>query len=346
MKRFAGPSICLLSLILVFSACASSVAAQAGNQPDWVRDPYAKYDRQANVAAVGMGSSREAAEKSALGNLVAIFGQRIQVDERVSVSYQEALRSGAAASWSETTDISSNIAIAAGMESLVGAEIGETWRSNNGEHYALAFLNKARATQLYSGMIRSNQAMINNLVTMPPTERNTLEGFARYQLAADIADVTVSYGNLLSVIDVTVQGLRRGDDYRLEAVNITRAIPVGLNVQNDRAGRIQGAFAKALSDIGFHSGGTNSRYMLDVNVVTEPVTIAGNPYNQTRIGISANLKDANSGTVLLPFDFTTRVGHTSQAEADNRAYLEAERRINNEYANLLSAYLSQLMPKR
>ena len=116
-------------------------------------------------------------------------------------------------------------------------------------------------------------------------------------------------------------------------------------MQNDRAGRIQGAFAKALSDLGFRSGGSNSRYMLDVNVLTSPVDIAGSPNSWTRIEVSANLSDADSAAVLLPYSFNSREGHTSQPEADNRAYAAAERRINQEYADLLGGYLSQLLPK-
>jgi len=36
--------------------------------------------------------------------------------------------------------------------------------------------------------------------------------------------------------------------------------------------------------------------------------------------------------------------YATQAEADNRAYKEAERKINGEYAGLLSGYLNQLLP--
>ena len=204
--------ICLLSLPMVFSACASSGPAQADNEPAWVRDPYTRYDRQANVAAVGTGSSRDLAEKSALGNLVAIFGQSIQVDERVSLSYQEAIRSGLAAGWSENVAVDTVIATSAGMDTLVAAEIGETWHNGRGEYYAVAVLNRAKAVQLYSEMIMSNQIMINNLVDIPASERDTLEGIARYNFAAMIADVTTGYANLLSVIGAPVRGLKTGDD--------------------------------------------------------------------------------------------------------------------------------------
>jgi len=348
--------ICLLGLPLVLSSCASgspasssqssSSPASTSNEPDWVRDPYTKYDSQAYVAAVGRSGARDLAEKDALGRLVAIFGQSIQVDDRVATSYQEAAKSGVTASWSETTTVDSVISTSAGMDSLVGAEIGEIWDNGKGVIFTAAFLNKAKALQLYSEMIKSNQAMIDNLVNIPASERDSLEGFARYQFAATIADVTTSYANLVSVIGGAVQGLKRGDDYRLEAANITKAIPVGLRVQNDKSGRIEGAFAKAVSDIGFRSGGINSRYILDVNVIAEPIAISGSTNNWTRIEVSANLRDTNSGTVLLPFNFNDREGHTSQAEADNRAYATAERKINEEYAKLLGDYLSKLLPKK
>ena len=337
-------SACLSLSLLLLCTCASGGSARG--EPDWVRDPYVKYDREENVAAVGMGSSRELAERSALGNLVAIFGQSIQVDETVSNSYQEAVRNGVIANWSDNTTVDSVIATSAGMDTLVGAEIRETWRDNRGENYAVAVLNKAKAIQLYSDMVMANHAMIGNLINIPSMEINSFDGYSRYQFAATLADLSLSYGNLLSVMGVQVSGLRGGNEYRIEAQNITKAIPVGIRVQNDKSGRIEGAFATVLSDVGFRSGGINSRYVLDVNVNASPVTITGNPYNWTRIEVNANLGDINSGAVLLPFNFNTREGHTSQGEADNRAYMAAEQIIKEDYAVLLANYLSSMLPKK
>jgi hypothetical protein len=337
-----------LLVILTLCACATTVPAGftgSGGEPNWVRDPYQKYDRQANVAAVGFGSSRELAEKSALGNLIAVFGQSIRVDETVSSFYAEAVRNGVVAGWSDSTSVDTVILTSAGMDALIGAEIGEVWHNSRGEYYAAAFLNKAKASQLYTGIVRSNLSIIDRLTDIPPEEKNSLDGFARYQFAAALADVTYSYAYLLSVIGSPVQGLKSGNDYRLEAKDITNAIPVGIRVQNDKAGRIEGAFAKAFSDAGFRSGGGNSRYVLDANVVTSPVDIAGNPNKFTRIELASGLSDTNTGMVLLPFNFNSREGHTTQAEADNRAYASAERKINEEYANLLKSYLSALLPK-
>jgi len=335
-------------LLLALSACVTVNAQSKGGAPDWIRDPYKKFDQRTDVAAVGTGNSRQTAEKDALGKLVAIFGQSIRVDEKISTSYREAVQSGAAASWSEKTDVDSIIGTSAEMDSLVGAEIGDTWFDGKTTYYAAAVLNKTKALQVYSNMIRVNQAMIDNLLNIPAADKNSFDGFARYQFAAMIADITFTYGNLLSSIGAPsfAQGLKKGDDYRLEAQNITKAIPIGITVKNDKAGRIQGAFAKAFADLGFRSGGTNSRYMLAVDITTSPVELANQKNKFTRIEMTANLRDTRLNTVVFPFNFNDREGHSTQSEADNRAYAAAERTINEEYAGLLSDYLSQLLPKK
>jgi len=345
----------LFSFTLLFSSCATTTAT-TGNvtsglrntsgisaEPSWVRDPYIKYDRQTYVAVVGSAGSREMAEKSALGNLVAVFGQNIQVDEKVSSSYREAVKNGVTASWSENTAVDTAITTSTGMASLIGAEILDRWDDGRNFH-ASAVLNKAKAREIYSSIVMSNQAMIEKLTNIPPEEKNTLNGFARYQFAATVADMTITYVNLLSVIDEAVPAFKRGDDYRLEAANINKAIPVGVSVHNDKAGRIQGAFAKALSDLGFTSGGSNPPYLLDVYITAAPVVIANNTYKFTRIELKADLKETKTGIVLLPYDFNSREGHTSQEEADNRAYAYAERKINEEYSLLMKSYLSALLP--
>jgi hypothetical protein len=343
-------SMCLFSFmfLLAFSSCATTApATQAGSGiPDWTRDPYQRFDQQSNIAAVGTGSSRQEAEKNALANLVAIFGQSIQADQAIINTYQEAVKNGVTVGWTDTTSMQNAIKTSASMDTLVGAEIKETWFNSLNTWYAAAVMEKARSAMLYREMITANQNIINNLITMNQAEKNSLEGFSRYQLAATVADVNITYGNVLRVIGAAFPvELVKGDNHRIEAQNITKAIPVVVIVKNDKSGRIQGAFAKAFSDLGFRSGGSNARYVLEVNVVTAEVDLA-NPNKFARMELSANLTDTSQKVVLLPYNFNNREGHTSYAEAENRVYAAAERKINEEYAKLLSDYLSQLLPER
>jgi len=347
MTRQIFNRLFIFVLPLILAACASTVTPNAGvaNMPEWVRDPYTRFDRQAYVAVRGSGNTIDFAERSALGNLVAFFGQHIEINERAIERYQELVRDGGTAAWSINTELDTEILRHASFDSLIGAEIADIWNDGR-SYYAVAILNRAQAIRVYSDIVNANQRMIDNLLDMPPAERNSLEGFARYQFAATVADITESYVSFLSVIGAPpMQGLRTGNDLRLQAHEITRAIPVYLQVQGDRSARIEGAFARAFSDLGFQSGGLNSRYRLNVNINISPAEITGSQIVFSRIELSANFVDTAFGTVMLPFNFNIREGHTSQAEADNRAIMAAERRINAEYANLLSDYLSRLLPR-
>jgi len=317
------------------------------NRPAWVDSVDSVYGRAQYVAAVGYAADRAMAEKNALANLTAFFGQSIQADQTITNTYREAIR-GDTAEWIENLDMRNTIRTSASMDTLIGAETKEVWiDSRTNTCYAVAVMEKAKTAQIYTEMIQANQNMIKNLVAMSPAEKNSLEGFSRYQFAAVVADINIPYGNLLRLIDAAVPpGLVKGEEYRLEAQNIARAIPVGVVAANDKSGRIQGAFAKSLSELGFRSGGNNSRYVLQVDITVSPVDLPNNPNKFARMELSANLTDTSQRAVLLPYNFNNREGHTSLSEAENRLFLVAERKINEEYPKLLSNYLSQLLPKK
>jgi hypothetical protein len=314
-------------------------------KPAWVDSVDSVYNRNQYTAAVGVASDRTMSEKNALANLTGIFGQSIRADQTITNTYQEAVRSGVTTGWTDNIAMQNTITTTALMDTLLGAEVREVWSDSKNTWYAVAVMEKAKTTQLYNEMINANQNMINNLITMNQTEKNSLEGFSRYQFAAAVADINITYGNVLQVIGSPLpQGLLKGDVYRLEAQNITKTIPVGITVKNDKSGRIQGAFAKSLSDLGFRSGGNNSRYVLDVNIVTLPVEYPNNKNKYTRIEIDAKLTE--DGITLLPYNFADRDGFSTQSEADNRAYMLAEKGIAAAYPKVLNDYLSNLLPVR
>jgi hypothetical protein len=336
------------------AAPASTPATQQGTsvntgktKPSWADAVDSVYNRNQYVAAVGVAADRPMAEKNALANLTAIFGQSIQADQAIANTYQESVRNGVTTGWTDNIAMQNTIKISASMDSLVGAEVREVWFDTRRTWYAVAVMEKAKTAQLYNEMVQANLSIISNLLTMSPSEKVSFEGFSRYQLAATVADINTTYGNLLQVIGFPVpEGMVRGDSYRLEAQNITKSIPVGITVKNDKAGRIQGAFAKSLSDLGFRSGGTNSRYVLDVTIVTSAVDLPNNPNKFARMELSANLTDTSTKTVLVPFNFNAREGHSSQTEAENRTYMLAEQKIKEEYTQMLSEYLSRLLPEK
>jgi hypothetical protein len=323
--------------------------SRGGKEPAWVIDPYAIYRRDLFVAASSAGADRNQAEKNALGALIAIFGQSIQTDLKIVTNYSEAISKGVVPVSSENTSIQNAIKTSSEMDSLIGAEIGEVWISNKNEYYAVAVLEREKASTLYTDMISSNQRVITDLVTMSDEETYTLDGYSRYQLAATIADVNRVYANVLTIVGNTsaiVPGnLKKGDDYRLEVVNITKNIPIGITVAgNDQSDRIKGAFASALNKQGFRIGSTNSRYVLKVTVSLSEVLLQNQVNKFVRYVINANLTDTRDNSVLFPFTINGREGHLTLPEAENRAIVGAEKKITDTYSQELSVYLSKLLP--
>jgi hypothetical protein len=358
-----------LTCLLFFSACGSSPSSDAGSgaqsaaaaiapKPAWVDSVDSVYGKSRYAAAVGHASSRDMAEKNALANLVSFFGQSIQADQTITNTYQEAVKSGVVAGWTDDISMKNTIRTTASMDTLLGAEIKEVWHDARGRtYYAVAVMEKERSVRLYNDMIIANQDIVTNLITMTQPVKFSLEGFSRYQFAAAVSDINVTYENVIKLLGaeppLTVLG---GNVFRLEAQNITKSIPIGIKVTNDKSDRIQGAFAKSVSDLGFRSGGNNSRYILDVNITVSPVNLPNNRNKFARIELGANLTDTRDGTVLLPYNFNSRDGHTTLEEAENRCYITAEKLINSGdssrnpplsgYTELLQNYLSQLLPKK
>ena len=339
----------------LFGLCLAFVSAPVMAQPEWVQSgDHPLFNHRTHLTAVGSGHSRHAAEMDALGRLVIQIRAGVRVDERMIYSYRQAVQRGVITDWTQYTDMSRSTVIAGSVDNLIGAEIPETWGNGRGTYFALAVLNRARATQIYVERIRANQDVIRNLTNMSAAERNTFDGFARYQLAAAIAEINHSYGIVLSGIGSPqyAQGLVRGEVFEVWAQEIRRAIPIGINVRNDRDGRIHGAFARAFSELGFMTtGGTNTRYILDVDISIRSNSnfsqFFGRYMTSAYKTLRADLRDTRTGSVFLPFNFTeSDSSMLNQRDAENRALLLVEQRINNEYRNLLSEHLSRLIPER
>jgi len=318
---------------------------QGGTQPRWVNDPYAVYARDRYFAAVGSAENRDEAQKKALAALVAIFGQSVRSDFTAVTMYTEAVHRGIV-TVSEKTSVRDEVSTAASMDTLIGAEIGNIWDNGRGTVYAAAYMEKAKIISIYSDLIMLNNHNIELLTTMSDTEKNTLDGYARYKLAALISTINSNYSNLISLAGGSTAALniRSANFFNLEASNIIKNITVAINVNNDVSNRIQDAFASALTAEGLRTRGNNPLYTLEVRQDMSEVTFPNNSYIYCRFTVSANLVENATGAVLFPFNFTDREGHTTYANAWANALTLIERTIAEKYPDALREYLASLLP--
>ena len=270
------------------------------------------------------------------------------------------MKNGVTRNWTENAVLEENINVSA-TNTLIGAEVPEPWYDNRDTWYAAAVMDKAKTEKIYTDMIKANLSLIGNLINMNQVEKNTLEGYSRYHFAAVTADINMSFANVLNVIGAPVpSGLKGGDEYRLEAINIARVIPVRVVVEKradvDRAESIRNAFSRALSETGFRTTSDNAPYTLEVNLGLREAVY---PDRQTEFvtneiaaeyahyDISANFTDTTTKTGLLPiYSIGGEAAQSTLREAENRAIIAAERKINEQYKDWLSEHLAQRLPGR
>jgi hypothetical protein len=209
----------------------------------------------------------------------------------------------------------------------------------------VAVMDKARTNLIYGEMIQKNLGTISALTNLSDAEKQSFEGFINYYQAANLADANLVLANVMTVISPLAmmgEDLKPGHYYRLEAAQIARNIPIEITVDNDRQNRIKGAFATVLTNAGFRTGGTDSRYVLRASLALDEVSYLNNPYRWIRYVVDANLVDTSTGAVLFPYNVNDREGHASLSEAENRALRSAESKITGSYMNNLGAFLAAI----
>jgi len=326
-------------------AAAADAGVLTGAKPAWVDgSPYAVFPEARYVAAVGYGSRRDAAERSALANLTAVFGQSVQAEIDSVTSYTEAVRNGRV-TISTDTNLTNRIVTNAAMDALLGAEIGGVWRGGEGVYYAAAVLDRAVAASLYGDLIRSNERFIAGLLDMRPAEKNSIDGYKNYLLAAATADASRLYANVLTKVggrpDVDPGAMKDGSEYRLAAREILKTIPVAVDVTGDPSGRVAAALTAALAAEGFRGGVAVTRYALRGAFTLEPVDMPAQQNKFVRYALTARLVDTVTGTELLPYTANGREGHVTLPEAEERALKAAEKKIPTDFGERLRKYLER-----
>ena len=329
-------------------AASSSVQPERGGaQPAWINDPYQAFSREKYIAAVGYGPDRAEAERRAFANLTALFGQSVRAETSIATAYSEAISQGII-TVSENTKVRDEIATAASLDTLIGAEIAGVWDNTRGMVYAAARMDKERTVTVYTEMIRNNQRIIDELTTMGTAQKNTFDGYARYKLAGGVASINTQYASVVTQAGGSTASLnlKSAESYNIEAKNIIGNITVAVRVTGDQNNRIQGAFAKVISDHGLRTRGTTSPYTVVATATYSEALFPNNPNKFCRYTISADLIENASGSSLLPFTTTGRTGHSTYEEARTRAVLEMERTIADTFSGALEEYLATLLPQK
>jgi len=320
-------------IIFILLLCCFLQILIAQSMPVWVNNADSLYNRTRYLSMVGIGNSREMAELNAKANLASYFELSINVELINTNEFQQVTRNNVS-DWIERSNTQNHVRTSSSIDLLVGVEIKETWHdTRRNDFYALAVMEKTASAQIYRDLIINNINFIEILINMNNEVKHSLEGLMRYRFASVAADNNETYGRIIRFLDARPpEGIIGGNFYRLEIQNIMKEIPIGLSIINDRAGRIQGVFARIITSHGFLIGGNNSRYIFRVNISLVPASheFPDSSMENVRISLDADLIDTNSGLTLLQYNIPDRRGtRNTIAGAENQAYINIEQVINN-----------------
>jgi hypothetical protein len=333
-------------LFFLFVFICFSCLSLGAQEPAWVKRPASVYPEARFVSAVGTSSERAQAETAALGLLSSFFKQSISN----TIIMRESQRQEGGRTLEQSENYQSLEAISA-LDSLIGAEVKETYNDRQGRTwYAVVVMEKAKCAPLYLGELNRKVSEVNTLIGGDITFE-TISRCQKAQVAAAEADV-------LALVLAMLGGANRQAEITALAATISsklaeaKSLPIDVRVtmspeqerlqgmrETDVINRVKSAFTTAFSNAGFRTGSASSRYALVVTVSIAPTT--QNRYYNTRYNIDAVLKDTRSGAELFPFNRTNREAHPgSQEDANNRAILGAEKKVREEFPEVLRDYLN------
>lgn len=197
--------------------CLSAFAAVfAGGKSDSLsyKKLEKKYPQSEYFFSLGHGASLSNAESSAKLGICQSLGETLSGEQK---TFQSDSSLG-----KQESSLSININETVLFQHITGIEIKETWQEKSGEWFAVAVLNKKKASDYYSSLAKEQGQKIQALITKAKFSAPSLDSanvFVRYNFASPV--IEIASGSVVKPFNL--QG-REGHVSKEEAVNrcITR----------------------------------------------------------------------------------------------------------------------------
>ena len=243
------------------------LASCSTGQPDWVDKPSDQYPQRDYLSAVGEADNRSAADDRALANLAKIFQVAIKDS---SLDFSQARVSGDQTGSSvSNTQTTSRYVNTEARQVLEGAQLVESWQSEEGKTYALAVLERDPAASRFRREVRKADQQISDRVTYASQQAsNPVVALAALEQARKIENQRSNLNRNLSV--VSGDGIKaRYDRPRLEKLLRNALSTLHFHAVADSQ-QLQQNLESATSALGIKLD-KESPYLLRASMDTEPV---------------------------------------------------------------------------
>ena len=347
IKKSFVKSIALLFVIVQAGGlCFAAKKSKSKNSmPEWVNQPSAVYPNSSYIASVGSASDRSASEVNALQSLASVFGQSIKSDSTASSRMIQAKENGLVATANVQT-FSQDVKRKVDVDNLIGVETKGFWQDEaNGTWYAIAVLDKSKASDIYTEMIKKNALAISTVLKNAEKDKLSFDGFSAYDFAEAIALENEKSLNKMSVIDPSsVEGLKSycpsSKKFHAQKMEIAKNIPVCVQTFNDDHGRYKEAFSQAISEAGFKGTNDDSvRYVLMAKFEFERSDTTDKKTVRCRYNCESYIMDNKANHEIVPFTIKGRESHVDYDEARHKAEVAMADKIKKEFSKAFYDYI-------
>jgi hypothetical protein len=346
MLKVIKTVLCAVMCVSAFSCATSrqSAAPTGGQAPGWVYSASADYPDSDYLTAVGYAATREGAESNAVATLGRTIRQSIQAETTAEEGFTQR-----DANYSASAAFSGTVNTSVDLKDISGVSVKEVWNDGKGTTYALAVLDRAESGRYYRTQIDKNAEVINSQIVYASNNAESLEAVGALNRAVKLAEENAENLGILFAVNpmlARVVSLEYGSAEKVRefSMRILERIKIAIVVSGDKDNLVGNAFAEAITSGGltpqFAQTGVYS-YVLRVNVTFEDAGRVGN-YQSVRYVVDATLTDTRNSKVLLPLSITGRESHTSQSEAQVRAFRtirsESAKQFTQKFAALIQTY--------
>ena len=348
-KKIVIASIFVLLCATTVFAAKKPAKPKAEPMPDWVTNPGDVYPSANFFAQVGYDKDRTTSELKACESISSIFSQSVKSTTKASSRMVQAESEGYV-STAKTSTLSQDITREVDQANLIGVEIKGAWFSPKEEvWYSIAVLDKQKATDIYTQMIKKNVEHINTLLGYQTDDQYSFEVFAIYDFCQEIAALNESNLERLAVINTNASAklkpiCQSSKDLKLKALDIAKQIPIATVVEGDIDGRVRAAFASAITKEGFRSSDNpNERYVLNLKVVWTITKASDGKTTRCDYSITGGLNDNGLAEELMPVSIKNRGSDVDDLRAQQKALMNIEKKdVGDKFAKSFEKYLKSI----
>lgn len=344
ITKCIGKALFCLFVLQAGSFCFSAPKKSKNVMPEWVNLPSSVYPNSSFISYVGSAADRNASEVNALQGIAAVFGQSVKSESKASSRMTQAKENGLVAN-SNVQTFSQDVKRKVDVDCLIGVETKEYWCDDNGTWYAIAVLDKAKATDIYTTMIKKNASAISTVMNNAKADEFSFDGFGAYDFAEDIAIENENHLKKLSVINpASVNDLKSycpsSKNIHAKKMEVARQIPICVRTYNDEQGRYKEAFSQAIAEAGFKGTYDDSgRYILVAKFEFERSDTTDKKTVRCRYNAESYILDTVTSHQIVPFTVKGRESHVDYEEAMHKAETSMVNKIKKDFSKAFYDYI-------